>query len=130
MGAFTSPGHVPKQDSKMGAGSRIDKGTSYATRRENFKAQWYNTKLERGHESGGTPAATQSTATAVHEFNQCSTALDHMIEDLTRGARLDNMCEASPVKEEQLRRQAELRRLRKHERESRDPHRKIEEKLK
>jgi hypothetical protein len=53
-----------------------------------------------------------------------------MIEDLTRGSRLDIMCEASPVKEEQFRRQSELRRLRKHERESRDPHRKIEEKLK
>lgn len=79
-------------------------------------------------------ASDRNASLRAEAFSECANAVDGLIEDLTKGARLQHLCPASPADDEEeraerRRQNAELRRFRKKLRESRDPHRKIEMKL-
>jgi len=114
---------------------QCERGPTYAARRENFKTQWYVAQLSRSHGSDkmqggskGTPAATSKG------FAECATAVDSLIEDITRGARQPQRQgpqaqKQSESRDEQLRGQEELQLLRRRQREARNPHSKVQAKL-
>mmetsp|Transcript_8602 Transcript_8602/g.14787 ORF Transcript_8602/g.14787 Transcript_8602/m.14787 type:complete len:326 (-) Transcript_8602:33-1010(-) len=124
--------------------NRQDGGPSSATRRENMKTQWYNMQLERGEDNStrppsealARPALSRSTTLRAQAFSECATAVDGLIEDLTKGARLQHLLPARPrapdaeeVRLERRRQRAELRRFRRKLRDARDPKRKVELKV-
>jgi hypothetical protein len=109
---------------------RSDRGPAHATRRENLKAQVLTDKLERGRDSGLASSGHKQMTAATLEFQASASALNQKIEELTRGARLDNYPLPTLCKNEHLRQRADARRLRRHRRESRDPYRMVEERLK
>jgi len=121
----------PRCGAAAEADRQVDRGPAYATRRENFKAQWYEAQLDRGDDANGCPK--EAPAGNADAFQECASAVDSMIEDLTRAGRQKPAWlqeeEEAECREERLREQEELRMMRKQQREARDPRRKVQAKL-
>lgn len=139
--------------------ARPGRGPSQAACRENRKSQWCALQMERqadivrsscstspctrrADNSHGVPdVGTDSTAARMDAFHVCASAVDNLIEDLSRSARLEHLvahagcASKADVRQLEERRKAlrrqeiEQRRALKRERDKRDPQRSVELKI-